>query len=425
MDMAYMNNDLAYEDEELARLVEQEMRQRQESLQLIAADSLKPVSIIQAQGSIFSVVAAEGYPGRRYHAGNKVTDILENLAIERAKQLFGAEHANVQPHSGTNANLAVYLGVLKPSDTVLAMSLREGGHLSHGYQLNASGQYYNFVFFGLNRETELVDYDEVLELARKHRPKMIVIGSSSYSRLWDWERLRLIADEVSAMLLADIAHISGLIAGKAIPSPVPYADFVTSTCYKTLCGGKGGFILCKGKFAKAIDRGVFPGTTSGVLMNNVAAKAVAFKRAMTPEFAALQRHIIKNAQALAKNLQAEDFRIVSGGTDNHRFLVDVRNKGIKGNKAEKVLEEAGIITNRNLIPYDPERPDVTSGLRLGPVEPSGRGMEEEEMHLIARMVSEALDNCENTEVLAKLREEVRELCQRFPLPSYSEKGALA
>ncbi len=419
MRMSYMNNDLAHEDEEVARLVEQEVRQQQESLQLIAADSAKPISILQAQGSVFSVVATEGYPGRRYHAGNKVTDILENLAIERAKQLFGAEHANVQPHSGTNANLAVYLGVLKPGDTALAMSLPEGGHLSHGYGLNASGQHYNFVFFGLNRETELVDYNEVLELARRHHPKLIVIGSSSYSRLWDWERLRAIADEVSALLFADMAHICGLVAGKVIPSPVPYADIVTSTCYKTLCGGKGGFILCKDKFARVIDRGVFPGITSGVMMNSVAAKAVAFKIAMTPQFVALQRQIIKNAQALAKNLQAEGFRIVSGGTDNHRFLVDLRNKGIKGNKAEKVLQEAGIITNRNLIPYDPERPKVTSGLRLGSVEPTGRGMEEGEMQFIAKFISRAISISEDKEALEKLREEVREFCLQFPLPVYN------
>lgn len=425
MDIAYMNNDLADEDEEVARLVEQEMRQQQESLQLIAADSAKPISILQALGSILTVVAAEGYPGRRYHAGTKIVDAIENLAIERAKQLYGAEHANVQPHSGNHANVAVYLGVLKPGDTVLAMNLREGGHLSHGYELHASGQYYKFVFFGLNPQTELVDYDEVEKLAKEYRPKMLVIGSSSYSRLWDWERLRAIADGVSAMLHADIAHISGLIATKVIPSPIPYADFVTSTCYKTLCGGKGGFILCKDKFKKAVDKGIFPGSTSGVLMNNVAAKAVAFKIAMTPEFVALQRQIIKNAQALAKNLQAEGFRIVSGGTDNHRFLVDLRNKNIKGKKAEKVLEEAGVITNRNLVPYDPERPDVTSGLRLGPVEPTGRGMEEEEMQIIAKFISRAINSSEDEAALAKLREEVRELCLRFPLPNYSEKGGLA
>ncbi len=419
MDVTYMNSSLAHVDEEVARLAEQEMRLQEDSLRLIAPCSLRPLSILQAMGSIFALTGAEGYPGRRFHAGNKVGDILENLAIERAKQLFGAEHANVQPHSGTSANLAVYLAVLKPGDTALAMSLSEGGHLSHGHKLSQSGLYYNFVSFGLNRETELVDYDEVRELARKHRPKLIVIGSSSYSRLWDWQKLRSIADEVSAILHVDMAHISGLIAGKAIPSPVPYADFASSSCCKTISGGQGGFILCKGEFAKALDKAVFPGVQSSVVMTSIAAKAVMFKIAMTPEFAALQHQIIKNTQALAKDLQARGFRIVSGGTDNHRFLVDLRNKGITGNKAEEALENAGILTNRNLVPYDPERPDVTSGIRLGAAEPTGRGMEVEEMRLVVKMVSKVLGSCESIEVLEKIREEVKELCQRFPRPRYS------
>ncbi len=420
----YMDDDLVDIDDEIAGLIEQEMRQQQDSLQLVASSSIVPLSVQQALGSVLSLLIVEGYPGRRYHAGIKIADDVENLAITRAKRLFGAEHANVQPHMGTHANLSVYLATLKPGDTVLAMSLDGGGHLTHGHKLSQSGQLYTFIHFGLDRKTELVNYDEVQMLAKKHRPKMIVIGSSSYSRLWDWEKLRCIADEVSATLLADIAHLSGLIAGQAIPSPVPYADFLTSSCYKTLCGSKGGFILCKSKFQKSVDRGIFPGTISGSQMNNIAAKAVAFKIAMKPEFVVLQRQNIKNARALAQNLQMSGFRIVSGGTDNHRFLVDLRNKGVTGNKAQEVLEDVGILTNKNLIPYDTESPDTTSGLRFGLTSLTCRGMGEEEMNIIAKMINTALENGKEKEVLTKLREQARELCQQFPIPNYSGRMGL-
>ena len=407
---------LAHEDETVARLVQQEEERQQETLSLVASESLAPPSILEAAGTILTNRCVEGYPGKRYFAGCKFVDALEELAVERVKQLFGAEYANVQVHCGSNANLAVYRAVLKCGDVVLAMDLKAGGHLTHGHPLSISGHVYHFVHYGVNRETELLDYEQVRQLAREHHPKLIVAGSSSYPRLIDWQKLRVIANEVSAFLLADVAHTSGLIAAKVIPSPVPYADFVTSSCYKTLQGPRGGFILCKKDFGPKIDQAVFPGYQSAAILNLIAAKAVCFKRAMTPEFIALQHQIVKNARTLAEALVMEGFRLVTNGTDNHRILVDLRNKGIKGNKAEKALEEIGIICNRNLIPYDVEAPQITSGLRIGTSVVTMRGMKEEEMRLIAKIISEMLNNIGNAKVQPTLRKKVLTLCHQFPIP---------
>jgi len=411
-----MMQNLLRDDETVARLLQQEKERQQKTLSFVASESLAPLSILEASGSIFTNRSIEGYPKKRYFAGCEFIDALEELTIERAKQLFGAEYANVQVHCGSNANLAVYRAVLKPSDTILSMDLSAGGHLTHGYPLSISGQIYHFIHYGVNRETELVDYEQVLQLAREYHPKLIVAGSSSYSRLFDWQKLRSIADEVSAFLLADVAHTSGLIAAKVIPSPVPYATFVTSSCYKTLQGPRGGFILCKKEWGLKIDRAVFPGYQSAVIMNLVAAKAVCFKQAMTPEFIAMQHQIVRNAHALADDLKMEGFRLITNGTDNHRMLVDLRNKGTKGSEAEKALEEIGIITNRNLIPYDTEPPQITSGIRLGTTVVTNRGMKEEEMHLIAEIISKRLNNIDDVKMRPILREKVLALCQHFPIP---------
>ncbi len=409
--------DLLHEDETVARLVQQEEERQQKSLSLVASESLAPPSILEAAGTILTNRSIEGYPGKRYFAGCEFIDALEGLAIERAKQLFGAEYANVQVHCGSNANLAVYRAVLKPRDVVLSMDLAAGGHLTHGHPLSISGHVYHFVHYGVSRETELLDYEQARQLALEYHPKLIVAGSSSYPRLIDWQKLHSIADEVSAFLLADVAHTSGLIAAKVIPSPVPYADFVTSSCYKTLQGPRGGFILCKKDFGPKIDQAVFPGYQSAAILNLIAAKAVCFKRAMTPEFIAVQHQIVKNARTLAEDLKTEGFRLVTNGTDNHRMLVDLRNKGIKGNEAEKALEEIGIITNRNLIPYDVEPSQITSGIRLGASVSTMRGMKEEEMHLIAKIISKMLNNIGNVKVQPTLREKVLSFCQQFPIPN--------
>lgn len=406
---------LAHEDETVARLLQQEKERQQKTLSLVASESLAPPSILEASGSILTNRSIEGYPGKRYFAGCEFIDAFEELAIERAKQLFGAEYANVQVHCGSNANLAVYQVALKPGDTVLSMDLRAGGHLTHGHPLSISGQVYHFIHYGVNQKTELVDYEQVLQLAREYRPKLIVAGSSSYPRLFDWEKLHSIADEVSAFLMADVAHTSGLIAAKVIPSPVPHATFVTSSCYKTLQGPRGGFILCKKKWGQKIDSAVFPGHQSSVFMSLVAAKAVCFKRAMMPEFITMQQQIVKNAQTLAEDLRTEGFRLVTNGTDNHRMLVDLRNKGIKGNEAEKALEEIGIITNRNLIPYDTELPQIASGVRLGTNASTMRGMKEEEIHLIATIIKKRLTAIEDLKSKFILEEEVSNLCGRFPI----------
>lgn len=405
-------------DNEVAQLIKQEKERQEQTISLIASESLVSVAIMAASGSVFTNKSVEGYPGARYHGGVKYVDAIEELAIRRAKELFGAEYANVQPHSGTNANVAVYLATLKPGDAVLAMNLVDGGHLTHGHPLNLSGQFYCFFHYRVNKDTGLIDYDEVEKLALEHRPKMLVAGSSAYSRLIDWEKLRVIADKVSAYFMVDMAHIAGLVAAEVIPSPVPYAHFVTSSTYKTLCGPRGGFILAQKEFGPALNQAVFPGSQGSIIVANMAAKAVAFKMALTPEFRQTGTQIVKNAQALAQGLQAEGLKVVSGGTDTHLMLVDLRNKAIRGNEAQEALEEIGISTNRNLIPFDPEKATVTSGLRLGTVSVTNRGMEEEEMRLIAQMISRALNNLRDARVTTELKEQVVDLCRRFPIPDY-------
>ncbi|MEE9612668.1 MAG: serine hydroxymethyltransferase [Desulfatiglandales bacterium] len=409
---------LQREDEEIAQLIRDEKRRQEETVSLIASENIAPVAIMEASGSVFTNKSVEGYPGARYHGGIEYVDAAEELAITRCKELFEAEYVNVQPHCGTNANVAVYLVALKPGDTVLAMRLADGGHLSHGNPANLSGQIYRFMHYGVDKNTELIDYDEVEWLAKEHRPKMLVAGSSAYSRLIDWERLRAIADKVSAYFLVDMAHIVGLVAARIIPSPVPYAHFVSSSIYKTIPGPRGGFIMAQKEFGPDLNKAVFPGCQSSIIVANMVAKAVAFKKAMTPEFQELAQQIVKNAQALAQNLQSEGFRIISGGTDNHLMLVDLRNKEIKGDEAERVLDEVGISTNKNMVPFDPEKPAVTSGLRLGSTPATSRGMKEEEMSFIARIMSQALNHRGDDQVKAKLRQQVLGLCRQFPIPGY-------
>ncbi len=409
---------LRHADSEVAALIEQEKERQEGTISLIASENLAPPEIMEASGSVFTNKSVEGYPGARYHAGTKYVDRLEELTINRARELFGAEYANVQPHTGTNANLAVYLATLKPGDTVLAMSIADGGHLTHGHPVNFSGQYYRFFHYGVDRETELIDYDQVERMALEHRPRMLVAGSSAYSRLIDWEKLRAIADRVSALLMVDMAHIAGLVAAGVIPSPVPHAHFVTSSMYKTLRGPRGGFILAEKEFGRVLNQSVFPGSQSAIIIANMVAKAVAFKIAMTEEFRQMAAQVVRNARALARGLRAEGFRIVSGGTDNHLLLVDLRNRGIKGNEAQKILDGVGISANMNLVPFDPEKPTVTSGLRLGTSAVTSRGMGEDEMQFIARMVSRALRNRGDDRVATGLKKEVADLCRRFPVPGY-------
>jgi len=413
-----MLNSLQRMDNEVAQIIKQERDRQEQTISLIASESLVPVAIMEASGSIFTNKSVEGYSGARYHGGVKYVDAIEELAIRRAKELFGAEYVNVQPHSGTNANVAVYLATLKSGDTVLAMSLVDGGHLTHGHPANISGRLYRFFHYGVNKDTELIDYDAVEELALKNKPKILVAGSSAYSRLIDWERLRSIADKVCAYFMVDMAHIAGLVASNVIPSPVPHAHFVTSSTYKTLRGPRGGFILANKEFSSALNQAVFPGSQGSIMVANIAAKAVAFKMAMTPEFRQMARQVVRNAQALAQRLLSEGLDIVSDGTDTHLMLVDLRNKAIKGNKAQEALEELGISTNRNLVPFDSEKPTVTSGLRLGTVPVTNRGMKEEEMYTIAQMLGRALHNLGNTRVATELEEQIAELCGRFPIPDY-------
>lgn len=398
-------------DPEIAEALAGELGRQRAKIELIASENFVSRAVLEAQGSVLTNKYAEGYPGRRYYGGCEWIDVAEKLAIGRAKQLFGAEHANVQPHAGAPANTAVYFAFLKPGDTVLGMDLAHGGHLTHGHPLNYSGVYFNFVPYGVRRDNERIDEDEVLRLAKEHRPKMLVCGASAYPRIIDFERLSKIASEVGAMFMVDMAHIAGLVAAELHPNPVPYADFVTTTTHKTLRGPRGGMILCKSKYAKQIDRAVFPGLQGGPLEHIIAAKAVAFKEAMTQEFRDYQRQIVNNAKALAKALEGEGFRLVSGGTDNHLMLVDLRSKEITGRKAEQVLDRAGITVNKNAIPFDPEPPVRTSGIRLGTAAVTTRGMKEPEMAEIAKLIAGALGGLSAEEIRAR----VAELLAVFPL----------
>jgi glycine hydroxymethyltransferase len=407
---------LARVDPELFAVFVAERRRQQETLELIASENYVGAHVLAAQGSILTNKYAEGYPGRRYYGGCEHVDVAEQLAIDRARALFGAEHANVQPHSGSQANAAAYMALLEPGDTILAMSLAHGGHLTHGYPVNFSGQIYHFVHYGVDREDERIDYVQVHDLALEHKPRLLLAGASAYSRIIDFPRLRAIADQVGAYLMVDMAHIAGLVAGGAHPSPVPHADVVTTTTHKTLRGPRGGLILCRQELARDIDRAVFPGTQGGPLMHIIAAKAVALRLAMAPAFRAYTSQVVDNARALADALQAEGLRIVSGGTDNHLMLVDVRSLDLTGAEAEAALEQAGIATNKNMIPYDPNPPRVTSGVRIGTPAVTTRGMGTDEMALIGRWIAQVLRDPGDEALIAGVRDEVRALCARFPVP---------
>ena len=395
--------------------IEMEKQRQQSNLEMIASENHTSVAVMEAMGSVMTNKYAEGYPAHRYYGGCQYVDIAESLAIERAKELFGAEHANVQPHSGAQANMAVYFALLEPGDTVMGMDLSNGGHLTHGSPVNASGKLYHFVSYGVNSETQRIDYDEVRALALKHKPKMIVAGASAYPRIIDFKRFSEIAREVGAYLFVDMAHIAGLVAAGFHPSPVPYADVVTTTTHKTLRGPRGGLILCREKYAKAIDKAVFPGMQGGPLMHVIAAKAVALKEALQPGFKAYAEQIVKNCHALSDELVKTGFNLVSGGSDNHLILIDVRNKGLTGKAAEKVLDTVHITVNKNTVPNETESPFVTSGIRLGTAALTTRGMKEEEMRIIAQVMADALSNPDDEAVIADCNRRIAALCKAFPL----------
>ena len=395
--------------------VAKELARQREKLELIASENFTSLSVMQAQGSVLTNKYAEGYPGKRYYGGCEHVDTVETLAIERAKQIFGAEAANVQPHSGAQANMSVYVALLKPGDTVLGLNLNHGGHLTHGHPLNFSGKYFNIVPMNVRQDTEEIDYEEAAKLALEHKPKMIMAGASNYSRVFDWKRLREIADSVGAYLVCDVAHYAGLIAAGEYPNPVPYADVVTTTTHKTLRGPRGGLILCKESLLKAINSAVFPGVQGGPLMHVIAAKAVCFGEALTPEFKAYQHQVKLNAAELAKQLQARGYRLVAGGTDSHVMCIDLRSKKITGKLAEAALDKAGITANKNTIPFDPEKPFVTSGLRLGTPAVTTRGMKEADMEHVAAFIDDAISHHEDDAYLAGIAQQVKTFLQRFPL----------
>ncbi len=401
-------------DPEVYKAVEDEERREQEKIILIASENYASRAVLEAQGSIFTNKYAEGYPGRRYYGGCEYADVVERLAIERTKALFGAEHVNVQPHSGTQANMAVYLSVLKPGDTILGMTLNHGGHLSHGTPVNFSGILYKGITYGVNKDG-FIDYDEVRRLAILHKPRMIVAGASAYSRIIDFKAFSDIAREVEAYFLADIAHIAGLIAAGLHPSPVPYADFVTTTTHKTLRGPRGGMIMCREVYGKVIDKMIFPGIQGGPLVHVIAAKAVALKEALSEDFREYQQRVIRNARRLAQELIQRGFKLVSGGTDNHLMLIDLTDMGITGKDAEEALDAAGITVNKNSIPFDTKPPAVTSGIRIGTPCVTTRGMNEEEMVEIADIITAVLKNVGNSSAIEKVKERVKALCRRFPL----------
>jgi glycine hydroxymethyltransferase len=408
-------DDLVRTDPEVAEAIRNETRRQGAQLELIASENFVSEAVLAALGTVFTNKYAEGYPGKRYYGGCEYADVVESLAIDRLKQLFGCDHANVQPHSGAQANMAVYMTVCKPGDTILGMNLSHGGHLTHGHPLNFSGRMYNVVAYGVRKEDERIDYDALLELARQHRPKVIVVGASAYPRTIDFPAVRRAADQSGAVIMADIAHIAGLIAAGLHPSPVPHAEFVTSTTHKTLRGPRGGLVMCQEKWAKELDRLVFPGIQGGPLVHVIAAKAVSFKEALGHEFKAYQRQIVANAAALAATLKAEGWRLVSGGTDNHLMLIDVFARGITGKVAEKALERAGITVNKNTIPYDTNSPMVASGIRVGTPALTTRGMKEKDMEEVGRLIARALAAVENESALADVKRDVSRLCDRFPL----------
>lgn len=402
-------------DPAVYRAIRYELERQTNQLELIASENIVSMAVLEAQGSILTNKYAEGYPGKRYYGGCEYADEIESLAIARAKEIFGAEYANVQPHSGSQANMAVYFATLRPGDKVLGMDLAHGGHLTHGSSVNFSGQFYHFISYGVKKETGRIDMEEVERIALAEKPKMIVAGASAYPRVIDFEGFRRIADKINALLMVDMAHIAGLVAAGVHPSPVPHAHFVTTTTHKTMRGPRGGLILAKGEFDKKLNSKIFPGIQGGPLVHVIAAKAVSFKEAMTEEFKIYQAQVIKNARALAENLQKYGFQLVSGGTDNHLMLVDMNNKNITGKIAEEVLEDAGLTVNKNAIPFDTQSRFVTSGIRIGTPTVTTRGLKEPEMAKIADWINRAIVNRDNKEELAAIRLEVRMLCDEFPL----------
>ncbi len=411
---------LKKKDPQLYNAILNETKRQDEKIELIASENFVDDAVLEAQGSVLTNKYAEGYPGRRWYGGCEYVDVAESLAIERARKLFGAEHANVQPHSGSSANMAVFFSQLQFGDTVLAMDLSCGGHLTHGHKLNYSGKYFNMIFYGVDRKTETIDYDEVLKLALAHKPKLILAGASAYPRIIDFKKFRQIADKTSSLLMVDMAHIAGLVAAGLHPNPVPYADFVTSTTHKTLCGPRSGFILCREKYAKAIDIMVFPGLQGGPLMHVIAAKAVAFKNAMSAEFKKKQKQTLKNSKTLSDELKKRGYYIVSGGTDNHLLLVNLaKSRNVTGKEATLALDEAKITVNKNLIPYDQNPPFVTSGIRLGSPAVTTRGMKEPQMRKIAAFIDEVVSNINDKDKIKAVAKDVSTLVRGFPL--YREK----
>ncbi len=416
---------LAQADPEVAAALDHELQRQHEGLEMIASENFVSEAVLEAAGSVFTNKYAEGYPSKRYYGGCEFTDIVENLARDRAKALFGAEHANVQPHSGSQANAAAYMAVLEHGDTILGLDLAHGGHLTHGHKLSFSGKQFRPVFYGVRKDTETIDYDELEAIAEREKPRLIIGGASAYSRIWEFARMRQIADRVGAKLLIDMAHIAGLVAGGAHPSPVPYAQIVTTTTHKTLRGPRSGLILCGQELAAAIDRAVFPGQQGGPLVHIVAAKAVAFKEALDPGFANYAHRVVANARVLAAALQEAGFRIISGGTDNHVMLVDVFARGMLGSEAELALGKAGITVNKNAIPYDTNPPLKPSGIRIGTPALTTRGMGEDEMRQIARWIAKALEHRTDDAALARIHGEVTELANRFPLYAWKRQPVTA
>ena len=411
----FLERTLSQVDPEIADAIGLETSRQNETLELIASENHVSRAVLTAMGSVFTNKYAEGYPGKRYYGGCGPTDIVETIAIERAKQLFGAEHVNVQPHSGSQANMAVYFAMLKPGDIIMGMDLSHGGHLTHGHPLSYSGRDFKVVAYGVRKEDETIDYEAMRRLARQEKPRMIICGASAYSRVIDFKRIREIADETGALMMADIAHIAGLVVAGEHPSPVPYADFVTTTTHKTLRGPRAGMVMCREKYAKELDRATFPGVQGGPLVHIIAAKAVAFREALSPEFREYQHQIVLNAKALAGGVAEAGFRIVSGGTDNHLFLTDVFSKGITGKEGEKMLELAGITVNKNTIPFDQNKPMIASGLRIGTPAVTTRGLGESEMKTIARLISGVLDSRGDAAVVERTGREVREICRKYPI----------
>lgn len=406
---------LAEFDPEIAQAIDLELHRQQNKLELIASENFVSKAVMEAQGSVLTNKYAEGYPGKRYYGGCEYVDIVEKLAIDRVKEIFGAEHANVQPHSGAQANTAVYFAFLKPGDTILGMNLAHGGHLTHGSPVNVSGKIFNIVPYGVDEKTHLINYDEVAELARTHRPKMIVAGASAYPRIIDFARMGEIAREVGALFMVDMAHIAGLVAAGVHPTPIGHADIVTTTTHKTLRGPRGGVIMCRGELAPIVDKAVFPGMQGGPLMHVIAAKAVSFKEALTEEFNLYQQQIVKNASTLAERLMKHGFTLVSGGTDNHLMLVDLRPQNITGKDAEKLLDKIGVTVNKNAIPFDPASPFVTSGIRIGTPALTSRGMKEADMEIVGDIIAMVLNNPEDSAAQGQAIKLIAELCQKHPL----------